>query len=120
MPEATQAAEISPLIASAHEAAILRSYCESRWPIGEPTVRMVSVTGEKYTELTCRWSEGSPTAKQAREAAQTEFDEYASGKVGTLYWRVPPEIAFGVKQRLFAYYMRLLISDKPLIPPKES
>lgn len=116
MPEAKQAApEISPLIACAHEAAILRAYCESRFPIGPSTTRMLSVTGETYTELAVRWSEGSETAEKAREAAQVSFDKYASDKIGTLYWRVQPEIVFGIKQRLFAYYMRLLISDKPPI-----
>ncbi len=114
MQEAEQATpEISPFIASAHEVVILLAYCESRWPVGTPTTRMLSVTGEKYTELGIPWCEGFATAEQARLAAQAAFDKYAEGKSGTLYWRVPPEIAYGAKQKKFAYYLRLLISDKP-------
>jgi hypothetical protein len=113
MQEAEQASEPSPLIASAHEAVILRAYCESRWPVGQQSTRMHSITGERHTELACRWHDGFATAEAAREAAQVAFDTYAEGKSGTLYWRVPPEIAFGPKRRKYAYYLRLLISDKP-------
>ena len=114
MTEATQATpEISPHFASEREAVILRKYCEKGWPIGKPTERMHAVTGETYTELTRPWSEGFETAAKAREAAQEHFDKYAVGKQGALYWRIAPEIAYGSKQKLFSYYMRLLISDKP-------
>lgn len=119
MQEAKQAKTESPLIACAEEGAALRAYFESRFPVGKKLARMHSVTGELYTELASSWGEGYATAQQAREAAQVDFDKYAEGKSGTLYWHVTPEIAFNAKQRKFAYYLRLLISDKPQIT-KES
>lgn len=61
------------------------------------------------------WFDAYPTPAVARQAAITVFNQYAEGKEGTLYWRVPPEIAYGEKQQKFAYYMRLLISSKPPI-----
>lgn len=101
------------------ETALLRSYCEARFPVGPSTERRLSVTGEPYVELANQWSDGYPTPAVARQAALTVFNQYAEGKEGVLYWRVPPEIAYGDKQRKFAYYMRLLISSKtPIV--KES
>lgn len=97
------------------QAEVVRSYCESRFPLGERSNRMRSVTGETFTELCVSWPEGFGTIDQAAEAAMAAFQKYAEGKSGTLYWRVPPEIAWGAKQKKFAYYMRLLISDKPRI-----
>lgn len=94
-------------------AEIVRSYCESRFPVGESANRMKSVTGEKFAELAIAWPEGFESIEQAGEAAMLAFQKYAEGKSGTLYWRIPPEIAYGAKQKKFAYYMRLLISDKP-------
>ncbi len=113
MQEAEQAKTESPLIASDREAAALRAYCESRFPMGPQSTRMHAPTGELHTELACPWHEGFETAEKAREAAQEHFDKYAEGRIGMLYWRVPPEIAYGAKQRKYAYYLRLLISDKP-------
>lgn len=101
------------------EATALREYCEAKFPVGPSTDRRTSVTGEPYVELALSWSDGYPTPTIARQAAITVFNQYAEGKEGTLYWRVPPEIAYGEKQQKFAYYMRLLISSKPPIT-KES
>lgn len=95
------------------QAALVRAYCESRFPVGEPTYRRRSVTGEPYTELCALWPDGLGTIDQARKSAESAFQKYAEGKSGTLYWRIPPEIAWGAKRQRFAYYMRLLISDKP-------
>ena len=116
MQEAEQAkTEESPLIACDREAVALRAYCESRFTVGEPSTRIYSVTGELHTELAHHWSDGYKTAEQARLAAQDHFNKYAQDRSGTLYWRVPPELAFDPKRRKFAYYMRLLISDKPKV-----
>lgn len=99
------------------EADALRKYCEGKFPVGQPTARRLSVTGEAYTELAHEWSGAYPTPQAAGEAAKAAFDKYAEGKEGALYWRAPPEI--DERQHKFAYYMRLLISSKtPIV--KES
>lgn len=95
---------------SCHEAVILRAYCESKFPVGEPTASHKSVTGQNYSQF-C--DSGYATAEAARLGAQECFDNYAVGKSGTLYWRIVPEIAQSKNGRNFAFYMRLLISDKP-------
>lgn len=97
------------------EAARVRSYCEGRFPVGPSSERRRSITGETFTELCVSWHDGFATIELAGEAAMASFQKHANGKSGTLYWRVPPEIAWGSKQKKFAYYMRLLISDKPRI-----
>lgn len=94
------------------ETKALREYCEARFPVGLSTQRRLSITGEPYVELAHEWSAGYPTPAVARQAAIAVFNQYAEGKEGALYWRVPPEIAYGEKQQKFAYYMRLLISSK--------
>lgn len=98
---------------SCHEAGILRAYCEGKFPVGPSTAMWQSVTGEPYIELCLAYPSGFDTAEAARIEAQSHFDRYAEGKSGTLYWRIAPEIAFSVPRGKFAYYMRLLISDKP-------
>ena len=97
----------------AHEAVILRAYCESKFPVGPSTQKWQSVTGESYTELYASYPGGFDSAEIARLAAQSHFDGYSSGKLGTLYWRIVPEIALSVPKNKYAYYLRLLISDKP-------
>ena len=97
------------------QAAVVRSYCEGRFPVGPHADRMRSVTGETFTELTHAWPSGFGSIEETAEAAMAAFQKYAEGKSGTLYWRIPPEIAYGAKQKKFAYYMRLLISDKPKV-----
>lgn len=95
-----------------HEAEILRTYCEGKFPIGESTVGPVSITGEKYTELSVI---DYSTPSHAREGAQDRFDKFCEGKSGMLYWRVVPEIALRRRDNKYGYYMRLLISNKPRI-----
>ncbi len=95
------------------EANKLRVYCESKFPVGPLSDRSVSVTGENFKEVGLYWREGLLSPAKAREAAQRHFDIYASGKSGTLYWRVAPEIALSTARRAYAYYKRLHISDKP-------
>ncbi len=95
------------------EAEAVRVYCESLFPVGPPSSRMHSATGERFTQLTISWSDGFGTLDEASAGAKAAFKGYAEGKSGTLYWRVVPEIAKDQNRRKFAYYMRLLISDKP-------
>jgi hypothetical protein len=100
----------------AHEAVILRAYCESRFTVGESTKTWRSLTGESYTQLTAMpFSEGFESAEIARLDAQRSFDEYSKDKSGILYWRIVPEIALSTRRQKYSYYMRLLISDKPRI-----
>lgn len=96
----------------AHEAIILRAYCESRWPIGLESRRYFSCTGEPYIVL--QGGGYNSSAESARMAAQKAFDKYAEGKSGTLYWRVVPEIGMH-RNGYYVYYLRLLISEKPPI-----
>ena len=104
---------------AAHQAAILRSYCESAFQVGESTEQYFSVTGEPYQELSVQPDitfdphTTYPTPEAVRVAAQEAFDKYAKDKSGTLYWRVVPEIALRARTNNYVYYMRLLISDKP-------
>jgi hypothetical protein len=95
---------------SVHEADIIRAYCEAKFPVGEPTDRYHAITGERYIQFS---NAGYSTLEAVRLAAQDRFDEYARDKTGTLYWRIPPEIAFNSRRQDYAYYMRLLISNKP-------
>ena len=94
----------------ANEAVILRAFCESRWPIGAPTIGSWSMTGEEYEVLT---DNGYISPEAARLAAQSSFEDYAKDKSGILYWRITPEIALMCRSRHYSYYLRLLISDKP-------
>ena len=97
---------------SCKEAVVLRAYCESRgFPVGESTENARSVTGQPYSQFSLS---GYATARDARMGGQECFDEYAKGKSGTLYWRIVPEIAYGPRRGCHAFYMRLLISDKPV------
>jgi len=97
------------------EAAILRSYCEAKFPIGEPTSTSKSVTGQNYRELCSLPSQTFISPKFARIAAESRFEGFSENKSGILYWRITPEIAWANRKHGFAYYMRLLISDKPRI-----
>ena len=100
----------------AHEAVILRAYCESRFAVGESTKTWRSITGENYKELTARpFSDGFESPEAARVAAQQSFDDYSKDKSGIIYWRLTPEIALSTRRQKYSYYMRLLISDKPRI-----
>lgn len=96
------------------------AYCESRFPVGDPTASRLSVTGEEYIQFSpARTKEGElrgifDTLESAISAAKIQFDEYASTRQGTIYWRIRPEIEVSPKQPFgWMFYMRLLISDKP-------
>lgn len=101
------------------EEKILREYCESRFPVGDPTSSHEAVTGENYREFGTRGSAGFLSPELARLDLQAIFDNYAASRTGTLYWRVPPEIEGRLLHRpdrwVCIHYMRLLISDKPRI-----
>ena len=103
----------------------LISYIESRFPVGETNpifITGLSVTGEPYIVLSGFVS--SPLGdSDAIAAAKIAFDEYAKDKSGTLYWRIKPETEVRSKVHGFpadgwAFYMRLLISSKPVIEAK--
>lgn|ERR1700749_715945 len=98
---------------SVREADILKAYCESCFPVGDPSFSYKSA--ESYRELHSVTKDRYSSAVIAREAARAHFNEYAKGKSGTLYWRVPPEIVYNSRKCGFVYYMRLLISNKPKV-----
>lgn len=89
----------------------LRAECEVGYAIGPGAVGPYSVTGETFVELQEMAVFKTPQA--AYDAAVSAFKAYAADKSGTLYWRAPPEL--GEKNGKFAFYMRLLISDMPVI-----
>ena len=113
------------------EASDLIAAIEARFPVGESTDGRLSVTGEAYVSI------GEPSGAlvsaipgtvdegQARELAFDEetayfsalssFRDYAECRVGTLYWRIKPRLEWNDGRTRCAYYMRLLISDKPPI-----
>lgn len=110
MPKAVDGAQYTP--ESCQEAVALKAYCESKFTVGVSTVSSKSVTGQSYSQFCLS---GYDTAEAARLGAQECFDEYAKDNAGTLYWRVVPEIAYMPRTKAYAFYMRLLISDKPVI-----
>src|SRR5882724_5411491 len=103
----------------------LRAECEQDFAIGPKTAGPVDFTigtvpypevtptGEAFKQL------GSPPVKVTQtdeatyEQALAAFRDYARDRKGTLYWRIYPEIERG------RFYMRLLISDRPLASPQE-
>lgn len=99
----------------------LKAEIEKLFPVGQPTSMYLSVTGEPYVEITSagRHEEGVAdikrfsTGEAAYSGALTAFTQYAEGKSGVLYWRATPEIER--YQGGFAFYMRCLISDKPVL-----
>jgi hypothetical protein len=95
------------------ESVKLVAYCESKFPVGEGSGKRLSVTGEEHVELALPWAEGLDSAEAARLAAQEHFDQFSKDKSGTLYWRSVADIGFSPHRQKYAYFMRLLISDKP-------
>ena len=100
--------------------------------------RSIAPTGETYTEVMSGMIKGerlgtlSPLYRDEAsciEALLETLTKYAVGKVGVLYWRIPPEVDFMVYRldpagredwmkrelRVWRGYARLLISDKPVI-----
>ena len=95
----------------------LRADCERGFNVGPKTPSQVETedlskapTGEPFIQL-------APLAlpcasdQETADVALATFRDYAKKQgPGTLYWRTYPEIERG------KFYMRLLISDKPLLP----
>lgn len=105
----------------------LTRYIESRFPVGAPTDRALSVTGEPYVVIGHEDSDKYPHVPGViREgavrtdigwcedevvgAARAAFDRYAEDKSGTLYWRIKPALEWYGGRCIV--YMRLLISAK--------
>lgn len=114
----------------------VKAKCEGLFPVGQSTSMYLSVTGEPYVELCGLGTHvegeadgrGYSSENDARDAAIEAFIAYADGKSGTLYWRVTPEIVsrnpiyFAEDGSVaktgpcgFSFYMRCLISDKPVL-----
>lgn len=99
----------------------LRASCEAGYEIGEayrPEIPARAPTGERYRELT-NVRAPAESAEGAFKLAQLAFADYARDRTGRLYWRVYPEIA-AMGQKGWGFYMRLLISDKPVIASARS
>jgi hypothetical protein len=98
------------------------TYIEMQFPVKEGQPCSVSQTGEDYTQLYSSGvaQEGSacqlyPSEKQALAAYKASFDEYASSRKGTLYWRIRPELT-EIPEKGWSVYSRLLITDKDELP----
>jgi hypothetical protein len=119
-------------------AAKLKEHCERGREVGKPTSGALSVTGEPYFVIGSQ-IDGTPkepgTIDEGQEfewafdeetaffQAWNCFERYAHGKSGKLYWRIGPDLeernirnltSEGPK-KLYQFYMRCLISDKPEI-----
>lgn len=106
--------------------ALLTEWIESQFPLGEPTARHLSVTGEPYVVIAHTVAPPEyPGVAQEGAARELGFDEetacmgaagafrdYAEDKAGSLYWRVKPQLMWSNDHRRCYVYMRLLISDK--------
>lgn len=102
-----------------YTAEALKAKCEEGFTVGPSTSHYLSVTGEPYVQF-CNgirvdsdFIEWALTAKKAFEATLDSFRKYAEGKSGAIYWRIEPE--FSEHRGRCAFYMRLLISDKPVL-----
>lgn len=93
----------------------LLAFIESRFAVGAvPRLASISPTGEPYDVLAAGFFQ---TIAQACDNARSAFEEYALSRSGILYWRISPE--FEEEKRGWCYYMRLLISNKPVIQSTE-
>jgi hypothetical protein len=115
-------------------AANLKARCEQGREVGEPTSMYLSVTGEPYVVIGMQ-SNGVPaTPGTVDEGAEREwafdvetayfqalacFETYAHDRPGKLYWRWEPTFERRADSKSLPmicwFYMRCLISDKPLI-----
>jgi hypothetical protein len=97
----------------------LRAECERGFAVGPKfNTAYIHVLGkvgedsvaspEAFTEMVCLGNSEEGVYQEALKA----FHAYASGKTGTLFWRVYPEIAGSDEE--WRTYMRLLISNKGL------
>lgn len=95
----------------------VRAWIEGAWSCVEGLAGPLSQTGEPYVVI----SVIRETEEEARSAAIDAFIAYADGRAGCLYWRIYPEVLVErdgrrkVAER-WKVYMRLLISDKPVLP----
>jgi hypothetical protein len=96
----------------------LRSECEHGFNIGLMGRAATSPTGEPYVELINTRMLPAISEQAAYDQALDTFRSYAEGKSGVLYWRVCPEIAQAPSG--WKFYMRMLISDKPVLVASES
>lgn len=107
----------------------LTDHIESRFSVGTPTDHSRSVTGEPYVVIgmqvgkplfdgiieECEPREWSFDEETACFAALSCFNEYANKRKGRLFWRVRPHLEWNDKLDGCTVYMRLLISDRPII-----
>jgi len=78
--------------------------------------RAIAPTGEPFVQLHA--AKLGATEAETDAAARKAFEDYAIDRSGMLYWRIKPEIRGPedmVEPDLWSFYMRLLISDKPVI-----
>ena len=115
----------------------LTKYIESRFPVAshcdkpkytghKPSEwKYSSPTGLKYKELINFHSLKNPvihrnlfsfydSLESCAEGARAAFDRYAEKRNGSLHWRVKPEFSTHPKTGKWRFYMRLLISNKPV------
>jgi hypothetical protein len=78
------------------------------FPDGPTYTGPYAPTGEPFIVLT---GGGANSLDDAEAAAHVAFDEYASNHTGKIYWRVLPHTERQSDDK-WAFYMRLLISDK--------
>lgn len=90
----------------------LRAECERGFKIAPRVGGHKSPTGENFRQLVLPGLDWSRSEDEVYEAALDAFHQYSKARAGTLYWRVYPEIAHD--PRGWRFYMRLLISNKPL------
>jgi hypothetical protein len=108
---------------------------EARFPVGESTDCALSVTGEPYVVIGAQdHRDGLPQIPgtidegKRRELAFDEetavmsalkcFEDYARERIGTLFWRVKPELEWIEDHSRCKVYLRLLISDKSVMKTK--
>lgn len=108
----------------------LRKQIADRYPVGEPTDRSRSVTGEPYVVIGsqrhgnpdvpgtvnegCSFEHAFDEEMACMQAAEC-FEKYAEDRNGVLYWREGPELEWIDKGTPYArckVYMRCLISAK--------
>lgn len=81
--------------------------------IGEATDDDLAVTGQPYVDLVVDVG----TRDNAVDAGLKMFEQYATRRMGTLYWRQRPALERVRIARRTAYRvrMKLLISDNPVV-----
>lgn len=101
----------------------IQSWVEAQFPCVEGLAGPHSQTGEAYVVIgmgPIGFTIVRESEAEAIEAAKEAFSAYAVWKRGVLYWRILPEMAVHRDGRRkpeaqFKVYMRLLISDRPVL-----